>query len=78
MELLTGQQRQIVVHRNYTPQLHGPREIQPIFLYNRYGGGTLYDGGYGYGGGYGFGLGWRYIPQYAPAFRYFLPLEYGY
>jgi hypothetical protein len=77
MELLTGNQRQVVIHRNYTPRLHEPRDVQPIFLYNRYGGGVGFGGPYG-GGGYGFGLGWRYIPQYAPAFRYFLPIEYGY
>jgi hypothetical protein len=78
MELLTGNQRQVVIHRNYTPKLHEPSEPHPIFLYNRYGGYTHFDGPLGYGGGYGLGLGWRYIPQYAPAFRHFLPIEYGY
>jgi hypothetical protein len=75
MELLTGNQRQIVVHRNYTPQLNEPREGHPLFLYNRYGGGTGFGYG-GFGGGYPFGF--NYIPQYAPAFRYFLPIEDAY
>ncbi|MGD9853704.1 MAG: hypothetical protein AB7U20_02015, partial [Planctomycetaceae bacterium] len=75
MELLTGNQRQIVVNRTYTPKLHGPTERSPLFLYNRYGG--YYGGGMGYGGPspYGFGYPFNYTPGYPPAFRYFLPLE---
>ncbi len=76
MELLTGTPRQTVVHRNYTPQLAGESQRSPLFLFNRYGGVGPYYGSGGvssYHGG--FGLGYRYVPQYAPAFRYFLPLE---
>lgn len=73
MELLTGNQRQIVVNRTYTPKLHGPSERGPLFLYNRYGG--YYGGGMGWGGG-GFGYPFfNYTPGYPPAFRYFMPLE---
>lgn len=73
MELLTGNQRQIVVNRNYTPQLHGPSERAPLFLYNRFGG--YYGGGMGWGGlGFGYPF-FNYTPGYPPAFRYFLPLE---
>ena len=75
MELLTGNQRQIVVHRNYTPQLNQPTKRHPMFLYNRDGG--YLGGGPGYGGPgpYGFGYGFNYGYGYPPAFRYFLPLE---
>lgn len=74
MELLTGNQRQIVVHRNYTPKLNTPTPRSPLFLYNRYGG--YYGGGMGYAPGpYGYGLGFNYTPGYPPAFRYFMPLE---
>lgn len=74
MELLTGVPRQKVVHSNYEPKLNTPIEPQLQFLYNRYGtfGGTFGPQGYGYGLGGAF-----YIPQYAPAFRYFLPLDFG-
>ena len=78
MELLTGNQRQIVVHRNYTPRLNEPIERQPLFLYNNYGG--YYGGGMGYGfpGRYGFGYGFNSTPGFPPAFRYFLPIEDAY
>lgn len=75
MELLTGTPRQTVIHRTYEPRLNEPIGPQPEFLYNRYGtyGGT-FDGGHG---GYGYGGFGFYRPQYAPAFRYFLPIGYG-
>lgn len=76
MELLTGVPRQTVINRTYEPRLNEPLAPQPEFLYNRYGtfGGT-FGPQVGYGGGFGGGF---YMPQYAPAFRYFLPLEYGF
>ena len=74
MEFLTGIPRQSV-QSSYEAQLNGPIAPQPEFLYNRYGtfGGT-FGGGYG---GIGFGGFNFYRPQYSPAFRYFLPIEYG-
>ncbi len=75
MELLTGNQRQIVVHRNYTPQLNQPIERQPQFLYNRYN--NYGGGGYGYGGS-GFGSFFNNYSGLPPTFRYFLPIEDGY
>ncbi len=78
MELLTGNQRQIVVHRHYKPQLNQPIERQPQFFYNRYnnyGGGGF---GYGYGGGYGFGSFFNNYSGLPPTFRYFLPIEDAY
>ncbi len=76
MELLTGIPRQSAGQGNYVPRLNEPTSRSPLFLYNRYGGVGPYYGSGGvssYHGG--FGLGYRYVPQYAPAFRYFLPLE---
>lgn len=74
MELLTGNQRQIVVHRNYTPQLNQASPRFPLFLYNQYYG---YRSP-GFGGPYfpyAFGYGAYGVPGYPPSFRYFLPLE---
>lgn len=76
MELLTGTPRQTVIHRTYEPKLNTPIEPQPQFLYNYYGGYGAGYGGYGPAIGFGYGLGY-YRPQYAPAFRYFLPINYG-
>ena len=72
-KLLTGNQRKIVVHRNYTPQLNQPTERYPLFLYNNYRGG----GGYGYGGFGGYGSGFSYydVLGVPPTFRYFQPIE---
>jgi len=73
MELLTGHQRQIVVHRNYTPQLNEPLPRHPLFLYNRYG---FHGAGLGYGAfPYGHGFGINHYPGHPPAYRFFLPLE---
>ncbi len=76
MEILTGIPRQSAGQGNYVPRLNEPAPRSPMFLYNRYGGIGPYYGSGGvssYHGG--FGLGYQYVPQYAPAFRYFLPLE---
>lgn len=76
MEMLTGIPRQSAGQGNYVPQLNEPTRKSPLFMYNRYGGIGPYYGSGGvssYHSGFGFGYG--YIPQYAPAFRYFLPLE---
>jgi hypothetical protein len=73
MEFLTGIPRQSV-HSSYEAQLNGPIAPQPEFLYNRYG---TFGGTFGGHGGYGFGGFNFYRPQYSPAFRYFLPIEYG-
>jgi len=75
MELLTGVPRQKVVHSSYEPKLNTPLPPQQQFLYNRYG---TFGGTFGPQVGYGYGFGGAfYRPQYAPAFRYFLPLDFG-
>lgn len=68
MELLTGVPRQSV-HSTYEARLNDPIPPQPEFHYNNYG-----DFGTGVGpyGGFGFFRG-----VYPPAFRYFLPLDFG-
>jgi hypothetical protein len=71
MELLTGIPRQKVVHSNYEPKLNTPIEPQPQFLYNPYG---MFGPGFGHGYGWGGGF---YGLTYPPAFRYFMPLDFG-
>ncbi|MCA9076119.1 MAG: hypothetical protein KDA93_13910 [Planctomycetaceae bacterium] len=76
MELMTGVPRQSALSRGYTPRLAGETPRSPLFLYNRYGGIGPYYGSGGVSSHHvGYGFDFRYSPQYAPAFRYFLPLE---
>lgn len=76
MELMTGVPRQSALSGGYTPRIAGETPRSPLFLYNRYGGIGPYYGSGGVSSHHtGYGFGFNYIPQYAPAFRYFLPLE---
>ena len=76
MELMTGVPRQSALSRGYTPQIASETPRSPLFLYNRYGGIGPYYGSGGVSSHHvGYGFGFNYIPQYAPAFRYFLPIE---